>query len=338
MNNRNVLAVFAIVVIGFSGALIISQRHFTVVNAQSMEALDSARLRGEYLERVGWIRSNPDEKSYKDEVKNFFRWYFTEVDSHVQKFGGSKAFDEYLKELDERAGKDVVPAAGKPKNESEQQLAAAFEKKGSNIADRRVAYDTAKKMFDRFRSGRYEPVWSGSDKGMRLDVVTDDVTMVDGKPKIRFMLVIWGAQRELYADESRGVKRIRTSLEMNTAWKLFDDKGKLYGEMNAGNPSMRNDLPERMIAPFPPQMVLGYYDMDKIPSNVNAMEVSFNATSHAPSGGEALGNFLWKVTPPAEWKLNAGQTWEGATTQVRGKDEIDPAGANKASVKKSAHR
>ena len=45
-------------------------------SVEAEERVDAARIRTEYFERVGWIRSNPDEKAYKEEVGTFFRWYF----------------------------------------------------------------------------------------------------------------------------------------------------------------------------------------------------------------------------------------------------------------------
>src|SRR5690348_4173257 len=59
---------------------------------------DAARIKTDYLERVGWIRSNPDEKSYKEEVSTFFRWYFKEINEHLNRFHGNKDFDNYLSE------------------------------------------------------------------------------------------------------------------------------------------------------------------------------------------------------------------------------------------------
>ena len=318
--NRNIWVVILILVVGFSSALVLSHRHFDRVNSAHEQQLDAARLKNDYLERVGWIRAIPDEKTYKQEVTSFFKWYAGEVDAHVKKFGLSPQFDEYLKELDKRAGKDVAKVDA--------------DKKGTPIADRRAAYDWEKKTFDLFRSGKYAPLWSASDQDMRLDVVSDEVTVVDGKPKVRLSLVIWGAQRERYDDETREVHRVKTNLDMTANFKLFDDKGKLFGEMNTGNPAMRNDFPERLISLFPPQLVLAYYDLEKVPSNIDKVEITFTAHSRAPTGGDAQANWVWKLSPPPTWKLAPGTVWEGATETTRTAEEIDPAGAKKKQARK----
>jgi hypothetical protein len=267
---------------------------------------DFSRIQRLYAERAGWIRSIPDEKAYKDEVTTFLRWYFKEIDAHQTRYGGNKNFDTYLKELSERA---TAPAA-----------------KDQEIADRKAYYEYTRKYFDMLK-GNYAPLWSASDKGMRLDVATVETKTVMGKPQIVMGVVLWGAQRDM-RDEGRSgtsgsIKKMVTSASFNVVWKLYDEKDKLYGEMTApGDPSMKIDWPERFIPEFPPQMVLGYYAMDLLPAEATKMEVEFHVSSRAPSGGEAAANFVWKMDVPAEWKLKAGEKWEGAEDSVRPEDEI----------------
>jgi hypothetical protein len=108
-------------------------------------------------------------------------------------------------------------------------------------------------------------------------------------------------------------------------WKLTDAKGKLIGEMRGGDPSGKIDFPELYIAEFPPQMVLGHYDMDLVPNAVGKMEITFKVSSRAASGGTADATYLWKLDSiPSDWKLGAGMKWEGATEEERSEEEIDP--------------
>jgi hypothetical protein len=82
------------------------------------------------------------------------------------------------------------------------------------------------------------------------------------------------------------------------------------------------------VAEFPPQMVLGHYDMDQVPAEVSKIEITFKVSSRAASGGTAAATYVWKVDPvPADWKLGAGQTWKDATVEERPEEEIDPAKA-----------
>lgn len=293
------------VLVVVAGVFVASGIFYKRLSAQTVEAqneADMARIQKDYLERVGWMRTNPDEASYKEEVGPFFKAYFEQVDAHLDKFKGNKEFDSYIQEVEKKAegGKD-------------DQLAA-----------RKATYEYTRKVFDAFRKAKYQPVWTATDKGMRLDVVSSDVVMVKGQPQVRFQLALWGAQRELKDDGK--LKKMVTSATFEAAWKLTDAKGKLLGEMHGADPSNKIDYPERYIAEFPPQMVLGHYDMDLVPNEVTKMEISFKVNSRSASGGTASAAYLWKLdSVPSEWKLGAGQKWEGATEEERPEDEIDPS-------------
>ncbi|WP_414654072.1 hypothetical protein [Hyalangium sp.] len=284
----------------FAGSIMFYRR----LSAQTLEAqreADVARIQKDYLERVGWMRTNPDETTYREELSPFFKTYFEQVDAHLTKFKGNKEFDSYIAEVERRAegGKD------------------------DKIAERKAAYEYTRKVFDALRKGKYSPVWTATDKGMRLDVISSDVVMVQGQPQVRFLLALWGPQRELKDDGK--VKKMVTSASFEAAWKLTDAKGKLFGEMRGADPANKIDFPERYIAEFPPQMLLGHYDMDLVPTEVAKMEISFKVSSRAASGGTADANYLWKLDVPTDWKLGAGMKWEGATEEERSEEEIDPS-------------
>ncbi|MFP2930727.1 hypothetical protein ACLESO_37125 [Pyxidicoccus sp. 3LG] len=294
---------FGVIVI-IAGVLLAAVMSYRTASARAREAereADAQRIQAEYLERVGWIRSNPNDATYRDELKPFFKTYFEQVDDHLSRFGGNKQFDGYLQELEKRAetGKD------------------------ERAGDRKAFYEYTRKTFDSLREGRYSPVWTATDKGMRLDVMSSDVVMVMGKPQVRLQLVLWGAQRVL-KDEGK-VRKMLTSATFDTVWKLTDAKGKLLGEMRGSDPSMKVDHPERFVAQFPPQMVLGHYDLDLMPNEVAKLEMTINVSSRSSSGGDATATYVWKLDVPSEWKLGAGESWEGATQEERPEEEIDPS-------------
>ncbi|HYO52757.1 hypothetical protein [Archangium sp.] len=290
-----------VLIVGILIAVVTTYRGASARALEAQREADFTRIQKEYLERVGWMRTNPDEGSYRQELAPFFKTYFEQVGSHQNRYKLSKEFDAYLVELEKRADKD------------------------ERAADRKAFYDYTRKVFDQMREGRYKPQWTATDKGMRLDVVSSDVVKVLDKPQVRLQLVLWGAQREERTDGK--VKKMVTSASFKTQWKLTDEKGKLVGEMTGEDPSMKVDFPERFIAEFPPQMVLGHYDMDQVPSEVKKMEITFNVSSRASSGGEATATYVWKLDVPSEWRLGAGQTWEGAEVSERPEEEIDPSKA-----------
>jgi hypothetical protein len=293
----------ALVIVGAILAAVMTSR---AAGARALEAQrdeDLTRVQKDYLERVGWMRINPDENAYRQELSPFFKKYFEQVSAHQDRFKLDKEFDAYLTELEKRADKD------------------------DRAQDRKAFYEYTRHVFDSMRGGKYKPLFTSTDKGMRLDVVSADVIRVMDKPQVRLQLVLWGAQREEKTDGK--IKKMVTSASFKTQWKLTDERGKLIGEMNAEDPSMKVDFPERFIAEFPPQMVLGHYDMDLMPSEVKKMEIAFQVSSRAVTGGDATAKYLWKLEVPTDWRLGAGEKWEGATVSERPEDEIDPAKAAK---------
>ena len=262
---------------------------------------DAARLKQSYLERVGWLRSNPDEQGYRGEVGTFFRGYFKDVDAHVEKFGLDPQFGAYVDELArrEKEGKD-------PKG-----------------AEKRARWEAVKAQLAAFRKD-YAPRWTASDKGMRLDILAATRKLKDGKPVLEMPFVLWGAQRELRED-GRGTRKMFTSATFGYEWKLWDAKGKLLGELNGEGAENLVDWPELYVELFPPQMVFGTFPLAPVPAEVATLEMAFTVKSLSNSGGEAAARYSWKMDAPAEWKLQPGETWEGATETVRPEDEIDPS-------------
>ena len=129
---------------------------------------------------------------------------------------------------------------------------------------------------------------TGTDKGLRLDVVSADVVMVGNKPKIRFPSCSGARSARPARTSGTGPSACSTWAEFATTFRLLDDKGKLYGEMSTANPGMRNDYPERLIAEFPPQIVLGQYELDPVPANVSQMEMLVAVRStRRPAGTSA---------------------------------------------------
>ena len=275
---------------------------------ESARAEDLARIRADYYERVGWIRSNPDERSYRIEVGTFLRGYFNQLAEHRGRFKLPSDDAAYLKELEAR-----------PKDPDER------------LEDRKSAWEFEKAIVDLMRSGKYEPLYTATDKGMRLDILSAGVKTVGGEPKIHLPVVLWGAQRET-KDESATSgtvtayvrKKVMASASFRMVWKLYGDQGRLYAEMPVdGDPAQRIDHPERLMPDFPPQMVIGHYDIDLLPAEAAKTDLTVTVASHSRSGGDASAEFKWKLDLPLEWKLRPGQVWKGAETSVRPRSEIE---------------
>lgn len=261
-----------------------------------------ARIQTEYLERIPWLRTNPDAQIYREDVQAFLKWYFKQVDGHRQEFGGSAKFDEYLDELDQRqagGNKD-------PQYEAKKQ-----------------AFKDVLAVFETMKGGNYSPFWTASDKGLRLDLLESRVEVVEGEPTVVLPLVLWGALRQVQ-EESRGQKKMLTSASFNYAIRLLDEKGRLFGELNAaGDPAGKVDYPERFIKEFPAQVVLGRFELPLLPAEVAKAEITFNVSSTPAYGRPAEAKYEWKLDIPSNWKLRPGETWKGAEVSERSREEIN---------------
>ncbi len=292
-----VAIIFAVV------AIVYVKNKWTERDTEAAKAQDLARLRGDYLERIAWLRNVPEQKAYTDELGTFMRWYFKEVTEHLNKFGGNRNFDDYLVELDTRAAK---------KGAEEDPRAQ----------DRKAAYEYTRKVFDSFKSGSYSPFWTATSQGIRFDIVSASAQQVGPEPKIHLPVVVWGLPREERIDDKK-TKRVLVNASFKFNWKLYDEKGKLIGEIpGEGGPDSRVDWPERYVKFFPPMVVLGHYDVDKVPQEAKTAEITFTISARSPSGGDVMASYLWKLDVPSEWKLGAGESWKGARPSVPFAEEI----------------
>lgn len=295
-----------IAVVGVCAGIVWAMRKWDTKNAETARDLNVARIRGDYLERAAWLRNVPDQKAYTDENQTFLRWYFKEVTEHLNKHGGNRDFDDYLKELETRSAK--------------------ANKEDGKAEEKKAVYEYTRKVFDSFKKADYAPWWSATDKGIRFDIVSADAVRVGAEEKIHMPIVVWGLPREERTDD-KGIKRVTVNASFRFNWKLFDEKGKLLGEMpGEGGPDSRVDWPDRYVKFFPPSVVIGHYDIDKLPAEVKNVEIEWSITARAPTGGDINVSYLWKGEVPAAWKLGAGEGWKGAQESVRPEEEINPQG------------
>ncbi len=302
-----------VAVLGVSAGIVFAMRKWDEKTAISARELDAARIRAEYLERAAWLRNVPEQKAYIDENQNFMGWYFKEVTAHLNKHGGSREFDDYLKELDARAAKNTKDDDG-----------------GGKTEEKKAVYAYTKKVFDSLRKqGDYTPWWSATDKGIRFDIVSADTIRMGPDEKIHMPVVVWGLPRDSRTDD-KNVTHVKVNASFRFNWKLFDEKQKLIAEIpGEGGPDQRVDWPDRFVKFFPPMVVLGQYDIDKLPAETKTAEIVWSISARSPTGGDINVNFEWKGEVPAAWKLAAGEGWKGAQDSIRPEEEIDPNAGKK---------
>ena len=293
-----------VAVLGVSAGIVFAMRKWDAKNADSARELNMARIRAEYLERAPWLRNVPDQKAYIDENQTFMTWYFKEVTEHLNKHGGNREFDDYLKELDERSAKSK-------KSDDD----------GSGAEKKKEVYAYTRKIFDVLKKKEYSPWWTSTDKGIRLDVMSAD-TGTDGR--IHLPLVVWGLPRDSRTDD-KNITRVTVNASFKFNWKLYDEKMKLIGEIpGEGGPDSRVDWPERFVKFFPPMVVIGHYDIDRLPAEVKTADITWTISARSATGGDIMATYSWKGEVPAAWKMGAGEVWKGATDSIRPEEEINP--------------
>ena len=294
---------------------------FTTIHTLKIEKANAAELAAihqEWLERANWVNEVPEAEKYKDERNGLAKWYFDALQDHYNRF--PTADRNYYREEEELSGK-ATAAGGKKKKA-----------KAEDVELKKQYYDLVKATFNSLKDRSYSPVYTANSNSLRLDLVKI-AKRGDGQKGFRIDLVLWGAQRQMQHDRQASGETIS---KMNTAAgfsgmniKLFDEKGKVAAEMPvSGDPEIKVDYPERWIEEFPPQAVIGYYNLPPVPSNAVKMELTMNVSSRSPNGADISGNFKWDINVDPEWKLAPGETWEGATTEERSKDYIDGKAEN----------
>ncbi len=294
--------------------IVFTMRKWEEKTTEAKREASAAKLKQEYLERIAWLRAVPDQKAYTDELGTFMRWYFKEVNEHVNEFRLNRNFDDYLIELEEKGSKK------KGGDYAEYETAPSSPGK-DRTGDKKAAYEATRKMWDAFKGGQYSPWWTGTSNGIRLDIISAD----SRGDQIHMPVVAWGLPREERIDDKK-IRRVVTNGNFKFNWKLFDEKGKLIAEIpGEGGPNDRIDWPERYMKFFPPMVVFGYYDIDKLPAEAKTAEISWTISARSPSGGDILAGYTWKGDVPADWKLAPGEAWKGAQDSIRPEEEIDPS-------------
>jgi hypothetical protein len=312
------IRLIAVLVVAAGGSYYAFSTYHTL-KREDEHKLDLQRIEKEFLERANWVNVVPSPEKYREERAGIDKWYFGALADHYNHF---PQFKNYYRVQDELSGK--APAASGKKG-----------KKPAKTDDgdvRKEYFELTKATFDAMKDGHYAPAFTGTANSLRLDLLKL-AKRTDGQKGFRVDLVLWGAQRQL---DKQTQAAGNTISRMNTAasfsglnFRFFDEKGKVAAEMPVtGDPEIKVDYPERWIAEFPPQAVVGYYTLPPLPANATKMELTMSVTSRSSSGSEIPASFKWEIPVEADWKLAPGETWEGATTEERSKDYIEGKAEN----------
>jgi hypothetical protein len=267
------------------------------------EALDErSRLKRDFAERSALARAMlPDRAAeWRDEVQALSRWYFDELVA---------IRNRHPSEPPRPTGAEAALAEGKGRKADEAQLATVRE--FQSYADGRLAL---------LREGRYAPVASAVEEGLRLDLlaVEPGPAPEGGGPGLRIDFALWGAPR--FAQRERERDRIVTRnvvpvVFRRIAFGFLDQRGKPYGEMTGpGEPYLKLADPERFSDDFPPGVLFGTWWVELLPREAVIVQIQVESAGRGASGLERPILFELSLPVPDAWKIPPGATYEA---QVR---------------------
>lgn len=282
----------------FAGVVVVAgywamQAHNDQIDAHEYQN-EIERVKREFGERARWVSSVQKKEQYAEELQLLLKWYFAELTDLNNRFPGRADETKAIKEAQKMVEKGRIKAEELPKYQE--------------------WYDYTRAAYDKMKSGGFEPVLSGYDGTMRLDVYRLEREDKGGKAQLRMDFVLWGAPKRSQNEEVGGkkVRRVTTSLAFESmGFKFLDEKGNIKFEMSGGgNPFLKVDNPERWVETFPPQTILGTYYLDVFPP-VPSMEMTFALKGMAPSGTPIPAEYRWEVPVQEGWKPRPGEKWEG---------------------------
>jgi hypothetical protein len=288
------LAIFAAL------SLLSSSRSKAEVAASQLER---AQLKREFVERAAVGRALPPERidEWRDEAAALFRWYLGEL-SAIQ---------------------NRHPTAPPPRS----GLQAATEERKGKLSDKeRAGYEEWQKLaegrFALVKEARYAPLFTATAEGMRLDLLATETGPhpAGGGAALRIDFALWGAPRRVEKERQKDVTTTKVVLPIvfrQIAFRMLDEKGKLYGEMNGpGEPYQKLTDPERWVDDFPPGVLFGSWWVDLLPREAVTTEMDLQIALRGASGGERVGLFKFTLPVREEWRLAPGAAYEAQTREM----------------------
>jgi hypothetical protein len=277
--------------------------------------LDLLKIQRSWDERAPAAREIAGNEDYGDEMRGLLRWYFAQITDHDNRYPEQRDHEKGWKDIQHKKQVQAI--------------------KGPEFDALSANHDTTLGVYKQLQHG-YEALYSGSSAGQHFDLLKIEKQMHDNKPMLRIDFAWWGPQRreEVNHNQESGVVVRRTSVNATVdslSFSLYDDKGKLYGEVTGGEPNEKIPDPDRYVDLFPPNVVLGTWWIDLFPHEAQKMDVKLTASTRTVQGHDLVANFSWSMPVKDEWKLGEGAKWEGATEEER---EVDEPAAKHTSARK----
>ncbi len=282
-------------------------RAWTASEDRAARSLALEHARAQFLARAAVARAAPDEVKYHAELRQLLRAWFAERTDLGNRWPQLRA--------------EPAPFTPPPPRA-----------KGGDL---REFQEFADQTVGAWREGRLDLVQTVSAGGLRVDVLA--VAREKGKPQLAVDLAVWGAPEELEVEESQGKVQQKSSVPLSfrgLSLRFFGKEGQLIAEMpGVGEPSLRIDLPARLVPDAPPGVVLARYEPGLFPAEAAELEWTITASVRTATGETrpVVASFRTKANPA--WAVGATEAWGGTE---RTSEEAAIPGAKKTAGSKGS--
>src|SRR6478736_4068926 len=227
------LVKFALPVLFVAALALFGARAWTDAADTAARNLAVEHSRSQFAQRAAVVRGAPDLERYRSEQKQLLRAWFAEQTDLGNRWPALRG-----------QAAPFVPPAPRVKG-----------------GDLREYQELAEAGVGAWREGRLELQQSALSGGLRVDLLK----VTKNGNHLAADLAIWGAPQEIEVEETRDGRQLQKASVPLTfrglSLRFFDADGKLIAEMpGEGEPSLRLDLPERLVHDAPPGLVLARYE------------------------------------------------------------------------------
>jgi hypothetical protein len=261
---------FALPVLFATALALLAARAWTDRADAASRSLLLEHARNQFSQRAAVARTAPDPEAWRADLRALLRGWFAEQADIGNRFPMLR---------------------GQP---------APFVPPPPRGRDVREFQELAEKQIGAWREGRIDLLETASAQGLRIDLLR-----VAKAPQSRLAVdvAIWGAPEEIETEEvgefGKQVQRVMVPLVFQgLSLRFLDNAGRVVARMEAsGEPALRLDVPERLVADAPPGLILARYESAQFPPGVEQIEWTLAAQVRSASGESRLAQAVWKTRP-----------------------------------------
>ena len=283
------------------GIAVAASRTWMDTQDRAARALAAEHARSEFVQHAALVRAQPDGERYRLELRALMRTWFASQAALGNRWPALRT--------------QLAPFI------AAQRAPAQLQKDVDELLGGTL---TA------LREGRLEMLSTAVADGLRIDVLRVTRLGKGDDARLQIDVAVWGGPEETTFEESGDRSVTRTTVPVvfrGLSFKFFDAAAKQIAHMpGEGQPRLRVDLPEGLMADAPPGLVLGRYEPFLFPKDAAEVEWTVNLWVKMPSGENRPANAIWKTKMDPSWADATGKVWSAPdTVSVEGEAEPKPS-------------